>query len=177
MTDPNTNCTSGWQLTGYSRITCGRANSSRLSCDSVFFPVSGGPYSQVCCRIRAYQYGLPDAFYGFSHPSGWNMTRHSKRKISWYRAVYHSCTFPALFQTHIMFLENGQGKILCTMSCTVPALLHDRPRKVYRKLRPVGFCRNFGLSSSDTHSSILHHYYIMATWSGGRYITTPTHLY
>ena len=66
MTDPNTNCPSGWLLTGYSRITCGRANSSRLSCDSVFFPVSGGPYSQVCGRIRAYQYGLPDAFYGFS---------------------------------------------------------------------------------------------------------------
>ena len=53
MTDPNTNCHSGWQLTGYSKRTCGRANSSRLSCDSVFFPVSGGPYSQVCGRIRA----------------------------------------------------------------------------------------------------------------------------
>ena len=48
MTDPNTNCPSGWQMTGYSKRTCGRANSSRLSCDSVFFPVSGGPYSQVC---------------------------------------------------------------------------------------------------------------------------------
>ena len=66
MTDPNTNCPSGWQLTGYSKRTCGRATSSSLSCDSVFFPVSGGPYSQVCGRIRAYQYGLPDAFYGFS---------------------------------------------------------------------------------------------------------------
>ena len=30
---------------------CGRANTSHLSCDSVFFPVSGGPYSQVCGRI------------------------------------------------------------------------------------------------------------------------------
>ena len=67
MTDPNTNCPSGWQLTGYSKRTCGRANSSRLSCDSVFFPVSGGPYSQVCGRIRAYQYGLPDAFLGYNH--------------------------------------------------------------------------------------------------------------
>ena len=66
MTDPNTNCPSGWQLTGYSKRTCGRANNSRLSCDSVFFPVSGGPYSQVCGRIRAYQHGIPDAFLGYT---------------------------------------------------------------------------------------------------------------
>ena len=36
------------------------------TCDSVFFPVSGGPYSQVCGRIRAYQYGVPDAFLGYN---------------------------------------------------------------------------------------------------------------
>ena len=66
MTNPNTNCPSGWQLTGYYRRTCGRANSSHLSCDSVFFSVSGGPYSQVCGRIRAYQWGLPDDFYGYN---------------------------------------------------------------------------------------------------------------
>ena len=42
MTDPNTNCPSGWNMTGYSKRTCGRANSSDHSCDSVFFPVSGG---------------------------------------------------------------------------------------------------------------------------------------
>ena len=62
MTDPDTNCPSGWNMTGYSKRTCGRANSSRLSCDSVFFPVRGGPYSQVCGMIRTYQWGLPDAF-------------------------------------------------------------------------------------------------------------------
>ncbi|CAI8053785.1 hypothetical protein GBAR_LOCUS29386, partial [Geodia barretti] len=28
--------------------------------------VSGGPYSQVCGRIRAYQWGLPDGFYGYN---------------------------------------------------------------------------------------------------------------
>ena len=65
MTDPNTNCPSGWNITGYSKRTCGRANSSGVSCDSVLFPVSGGPYSQVCGRIRAYQYGWPDAFRGY----------------------------------------------------------------------------------------------------------------
>ena len=67
MTDPNTNCPSGWQLTEYSKRTCGKASSSHLSCDSVFFPVSGGPYSQVCGRIRAYQRGRPDAFHGYNY--------------------------------------------------------------------------------------------------------------
>ena len=67
MTDPNTNCPSGWNMTGYSKRTCGRASSSGRSCDSVFFPVSGGPYSQVCGRIRAYQYGAPEAFSPYNH--------------------------------------------------------------------------------------------------------------
>ena len=67
MTDPNTNCPSGWNMTGYSKRTCGRASTGWRTCDSVFFPVSGGPYSQVCGRIRAYQWGSPIAFYGYNH--------------------------------------------------------------------------------------------------------------
>ena len=62
MTDPSTNCPSGWNMTGYSKRSCGRANSSELSCDSVFFPVNGGPYSHVCGRMRAYQKGLMSSF-------------------------------------------------------------------------------------------------------------------
>ena len=31
MTDPNTNCPSGWNMTGYTKRTCGRANSSHFS--------------------------------------------------------------------------------------------------------------------------------------------------
>ena len=65
MTDPNTNCPSGWILTDYSKRTCGRASTGQHTCDSVFFPVSGGPYSQVCGRIRAYQWGYGYGFYGF----------------------------------------------------------------------------------------------------------------
>ena len=67
MTDPNTNCPSGWNMTGYFTRTCGRASSSGPSCDSVFFPVSGGPYSQVCGRIKAYQWGLPEAFFAYNY--------------------------------------------------------------------------------------------------------------
>ena len=55
MTDPNTNSPSGWNMTEYSKRTCGRVSTGYNACDSVFFPVSGGPYnSQVCGRIRAY---------------------------------------------------------------------------------------------------------------------------
>ena len=66
MTNPNTNCPSGWNMTGY-KNTCGRATDGSETCDSVFFPVSGGPYSQVCGKIRAYQHGLPDAFSGYDN--------------------------------------------------------------------------------------------------------------
>ena len=67
MTDPNTECPSGWNLTDYSKRTCGRASTGQRTCDSVFFPVSGGPYSQVCGRIRAYQWGWSLGFYGFRY--------------------------------------------------------------------------------------------------------------
>ena len=66
MTDSNTNCPSGWNMTGYSKRTCGRVSTGWSICDSVFFPVSGGPYSQVCGRIRAYQWGLSGAFRGYN---------------------------------------------------------------------------------------------------------------
>ena len=98
MTDPNTNyCPSGWQLTGYSKKTCGRVGPEGLTCDSVFFPVGGGPYSQVCGRIRAYQYGLPDGFSGFSdrgqttidsvYVSGVSVLHGSPRQHIWTFAV------------------------------------------------------------------------------------------
>ena len=63
MTDPNTNCPSGWHLlTSHSKRTCGKVNTSGLSCDSVIFPVSGGDYTSVCGSIRAYQVGGTDGF-------------------------------------------------------------------------------------------------------------------
>ena len=69
MTDPNTTCPSGWKLTGYSKRTCGRFRTtpSRL-CDSAIFPIRED-YSRICGRIRAYQWGHPDAFahYHYKH--------------------------------------------------------------------------------------------------------------
>ena len=63
MTNPHTTCPSGWQLTGYSKRTCGRVSTGLNTCDSATFPVSGGQYNIICGRITAYQYGGPDAFY------------------------------------------------------------------------------------------------------------------
>ena len=93
MTDPNTNCPSGWQLTSHSNTTCGRVSTSRLSCDSVFFPVSGGDYTSVCGSIRAYQYGQVDGFEAYhnehvttineSYVTGVSLTHGSPRQHIW----------------------------------------------------------------------------------------------
>ena len=98
MTDPNTNCPSGWQMTGYSKRTCGRASTGSGTCDSVFFPVSGGPYSQVCGRIRAYQYGWPDAFYGYNYGT---QTTIDSAYVSGVTVMYGSP------QRHIWTFANG----------------------------------------------------------------------
>ena len=62
MTDPSTTCPSAWQLTGYSKRTCGRVSIGWQTCDSATFPVIGGQYNRICGRITAYQYGEPNAF-------------------------------------------------------------------------------------------------------------------
>ena len=92
MTDPITVCPSGWQLTGFSKRTCGRV-SGYLTCDSVFFPVSGGAYTSVCGRIKGYQYGRTDAFEPYhtrrattinsAYVSGVSLTHGSPRQHIW----------------------------------------------------------------------------------------------
>lgn len=62
MTDSSSTCPTGWNMTEYSKRTCGRASTGSHTCDSVTFPVSGGEYSRVCGRIKAYQWGLTEAF-------------------------------------------------------------------------------------------------------------------
>ena len=64
MTDPTHNCPSGWEETGYSKRTCGRASELRGgTCDSATFPTGGLEYSRVCGRAVAYQFGALSAFY------------------------------------------------------------------------------------------------------------------
>ena len=93
MRDPNTNCPSGWQLTGLPKRTCGRVSTHNLTCDSVTFPVSGGDYTRVCGRIKAYQYGATDAFEAYNegrvttidgaYVSGVSLTHGSPRQHIW----------------------------------------------------------------------------------------------
>ena len=65
MTDSHTTCPSGWNMTGYSKRTCGRNSTGYYTCSSATFPVSGGEYSRVCGRIKAYQWGGTNAFYSY----------------------------------------------------------------------------------------------------------------
>lgn len=63
LSDPSTTCPSGWNITSFSRRTCGRSSRGGGTCDPVTFQVSGGEYSRVCGRARGYQYGATLAFY------------------------------------------------------------------------------------------------------------------
>ena len=62
MTDTSYNCPTGLSLTSYSKRTCGRSHTTDGGCSSTTFSVGGLPYSRVCGRIRAYQFGVVDAF-------------------------------------------------------------------------------------------------------------------
>ena len=62
MTDTSYNCPTGLNLTSYSKRTCGRSHTYGFGCSSTTFSVGGLPYSQVCGRIRGYQFGSTSAF-------------------------------------------------------------------------------------------------------------------
>ena len=135
MTDPNTNCPSGWQLTSHFKRTCGRVNTSRLTCDSVTFRVCGGDYTRVCGRIKAYQYGWTDAFEAYddnlvttidgAYVSGVSLTHGSPRQHIWTFAAgfsefhptqYDACPCDATIDITIppfvggdYFCESGRG--------------------------------------------------------------------
>ena len=93
MTDPNTNCPSGWQLTSYSKRTCGRVTTGDLTCNSVNFTVRGGDYTRVCGRIIAYQVNHIDAFEAYhdgvvttidgAYVSGVSLTHGHPRQHIW----------------------------------------------------------------------------------------------
>ena len=63
MTNPDTTCPSGWNMSGYSKRTCARATDGTNTCDSATFPVRGEEYSRICGRIRAYQWATTDGFH------------------------------------------------------------------------------------------------------------------
>ena len=64
MTDTSYICPTGLSLTSYSKRTCGRSHTTYGGCSSTTFSVGGLSYSQVCGRIRGYQFGATNAFLG-----------------------------------------------------------------------------------------------------------------
>ena len=60
MTQTGEDCPT--ELTFYNDANLRLCGRSTDSCDSVFFPTCNIPYSEVCGRVAAYQYGSNDAF-------------------------------------------------------------------------------------------------------------------
>ena len=93
MTDPHTTCPSGWNMTGYSKRTCGRTSNGSSTCSSATFPVSGGEYNRICGRIKAYQSRVTSAFYNYhirlvttidgAYASGVSVTHGTPRNHIW----------------------------------------------------------------------------------------------
>ena len=65
ITNYNTNCPSGWNLTfttARAKRACCRFTTTQPSCDSAFFPVGEGDYTSVCGSIIAYAQNAPNDF-------------------------------------------------------------------------------------------------------------------
>ena len=62
INDNSYNCPTGLNLTSYSKRTCGRAHTNDRGCSSTTFSVGDLPYSQVCGRIKGYQFEATRAF-------------------------------------------------------------------------------------------------------------------
>ena len=66
MTDTSYSCPTGLNLTSFSKRTCGRSHLGSIGCSTTTFDVGGLPYSQVCGRIKGYQFGITLAFSRYS---------------------------------------------------------------------------------------------------------------
>ena len=93
MTHPCTTCPCGWNMTGYSKRTCGRNSTEFFTCSSATFPVSGGEYNRICGRVKAYQWGSTRAFDSYhsrqvttidgAYASGVSVTHGTPRNHIW----------------------------------------------------------------------------------------------
>ena len=107
MADPDASCPKGWKLNTFdSQRVCGRASSDKDSCDSTTFSVGGEEYSQVCGKIKAYQFenslgfaAPPDTTFTIDqrYADGVSLTRGSPRQHIWTFAAgaYESINFCA----------------------------------------------------------------------------------
>ena len=65
MSDPSAQCPQDWREVDSPIRTCRRQ--FQTSINSVNYSSYGIPYSKVCGRIVAYQFGTPEGFFGFFH--------------------------------------------------------------------------------------------------------------
>ena len=91
MSDDTQDCPPGFRL--YNETdevrACGR-NGTIAGCVSVIFPSNGIRYSQICDRVKGYQYASPDAVFGYHsddinsyYVDGVSITRGSPRQHVW----------------------------------------------------------------------------------------------
>ena len=92
MTDVTESCPNGWRLYEVDNIrACGRLISQVGSCDPVQYPSNGISHTEICGRVRGYQYGAPDAVqHGFGtndinsfYVDGLSLTRGNPRQHMW----------------------------------------------------------------------------------------------
>ena len=67
MSDPSVQCPDGWREVQSPIRTCRRQVDTRIN--SVNYTSYGIPYSRVCGRISAYQFGTPEGFLGYTNQS------------------------------------------------------------------------------------------------------------
>ena len=82
MTDTSHRCPPGLNMTTYSKRTCGGTHTGSFNCSSTTFSVGGLSYSQVCGRIRGYQYGGLSAFYSYTFNNQRSINSHYVDGIS-----------------------------------------------------------------------------------------------
>ena len=71
MSDPSAQCPDGWREVQSPIRTCRRQLDTNIN--SANYTSYGIPYSRVCGRIIAYQFGLPDGFLAYINQGQWTL--------------------------------------------------------------------------------------------------------
>ena len=90
MTDPTETCPNGWKLYEQNGVRgCSRASSGGGSCNSVQYPSHDVTYTEICGRVRGYQYYSTDAVFttisniNSYYVDGVSLTRGNPRQHVW----------------------------------------------------------------------------------------------
>ena len=109
MSDPSEQCPDGWREVQSPIRTCRRQNGIKIN--SVNYTSYGIPYSRVCGRIIAYQYGTPNGF-GNINPREIDEAYVDGISITFSHPRHHIWTFAATIITdinHCPCIMNGRS--------------------------------------------------------------------